>query len=82
MSIPMKTSNKLLLGLLVLILLATTTLVGMAKYYQTQSIKSRTGGTGMLHESDARLLVYAHAHSHEHAQSYSHAHIHTHTLDH
>ena len=65
MSIPMKTSNKLLLGLLILILLASTTLVGMAKYYQTQTIKSRTGGTGMLHESDARLLVYAHAHSHE-----------------
>ncbi len=64
----MKTSNKLLLGLLILILLASTTLVGVAKYYQTKSIKSRTGGgsTGLLHEygPKARLLVYAHAHSH------------------
>jgi hypothetical protein len=65
----MKTSNKLLLGLLILILLASTTLVGMAKYYQTQTMKSRTGGTGMLHESDARLLVYAHAHSHLHLEA-------------
>lgn len=65
----MKTSNKLLLGLLVLILLASTTLVGIAKYYQTQTTKSRTGGTGMLHESDARLLVYAHAHSHLHVEA-------------
>ncbi len=63
--IPMKTSNKLLLGLLILILLATSTLVGVAKYYQNRSIKSRTGGnTGQLHQPGAWLLVYAHAHSH------------------
>ncbi len=66
----MKTSNKLLLGLLILILLASTTLVGIAKYYQTQTTKGRIGGTtGMLHESDARLLVYAHAHSHLHLEA-------------
>ena len=64
----MKTSNKLLLGLLVLILLASTTLVGVAKYYQTQSIERRTGGgsTGLLHGPQAQLFVYAHAHSHVH----------------
>lgn len=66
----MKTSNKLLLGLLILILLAGTTLVGIAKYYQTQTMKGRTGGTtGLLHESHARLLVYAHAHSHLHLEA-------------
>jgi hypothetical protein len=62
----MKTSNKLLLGLLILILLAGTTLVGVAKYYQTQTMKSRThdGNTGQLHLPGDPLLVYAHAHSH------------------
>jgi hypothetical protein len=62
----MKTSNKLLLGLLILILLASTTLVGMAKYYQTQTTQSRTsdGNTGQLYWPEAPLFVYAHAHSH------------------
>ncbi len=62
----MKTSNKLLLGLLILILLASTTLVGVAKYYQNQTLKSRTGGgnTGQLYLPEAPLFVYAHAHSH------------------
>jgi hypothetical protein len=61
----MKTSNKLLLGLLILILLASTTLVGLAKYYQTKSIQGRTGGnTGQLYWPKAPLFVYAHAHSH------------------
>ena len=62
----MKTSNKLLLGLLILILLASTTLVGVARYYQTKSIKSRTGSgnTGQLYRPQAALFVYAHAHSH------------------
>ncbi len=65
----MKTSNKLLLGLLILILLASTTLVGIAKYYQTQTTNGRTGGTGMLHESDAWLMFCAHAHSHLHVEA-------------
>ena len=66
----MKTSNKLLLGLLILILLASTTLVGMARYYQAKSIKRSTssGSTGVLHEHGPKawLLVCAHAHSHLH----------------
>ncbi len=66
----MKTSNKLLLGLLILILLASTTLVGMAKYYQTKSIQRRNdGNTGLLHGPEARLFVFAHAHSHLHVDA-------------
>lgn len=64
----MKTSNKLLLGLLILILLASTTLVGMARYYQAKSVNRNTssGSTGVLqeHGPKAWLLVCAHAHAH------------------
>jgi hypothetical protein len=64
----MKTSNKLLLGLLILILLASTALVGVAKYYQNQATQSRTseGNTGKLYLPGDPLFVYAHAHSHLH----------------
>jgi hypothetical protein len=36
----MKTSNKLLVALLILMLLSGTTIVGLAKYYQTKGVSS------------------------------------------
>ncbi len=36
----MKTSNKLLVALLILMLLSGTTIVGAAKYYQTKGVST------------------------------------------
>jgi hypothetical protein len=72
----MKTSNKLLLGLLILILLASTTLVGMAKYYQTQTMKSRTGGTGCC-TNPMPGYWFSPTHIHTCTQTHNHPHSHT-----